>query len=251
MNYPSFKDHFSKQASEYAQYRPRYPKELFKYLAGLCHEHELAWDCATGNGQAALSLVDHFAKVVATDASEKQITAATPHEKIVYRVEPAENTSLAKQSVDLITVAQAIHWFNHEKFYTEVQRVLKPQGILAVWAYGLHHISPEIDGVTRRYYHDVVGPFWPPERTYVEEKLETIPFPFNKIKIPEFFMTALWDVEAALNYFRTWSATQKYKEAQQQDPLQKIEAEFRQAWGSAEEQREVKWPLYFCIGRKN
>lgn len=245
-----FKDHFSKQASDYAKYRPVYPEALFKYLASLCTAHDLVWDCATGNGQAALSLADYFENVTASDASEKQIQAATLHPKIEYQIAPAENIPFADASVDLITVAQAIHWFEREKFYAEARRVLKPEGVLAVWVYGLHHITPEVDKVVRKYYDDVVGPFWPPERRLVEEKLTTIAFPFQKITPPHFFMSASWDAEAALNYFRTWSATQKYRDANGKDPIAQIETAFRLAWGHPQKKREVKWPLYFCVGKK-
>ena len=154
----SFEDLFSKQAEEYAQYRPRYPDALFEYLASVAPGHALAWDCATGNGQAALSLAPYFERVVGTDASESQIANAQPHEKITYRVARAEQTDFEDHSVDLITVAQAIHWFDLDAFYAEAKRVLRPGGVLAAWTYYESEIEPAIDRVARKYESEVVGP---------------------------------------------------------------------------------------------
>ncbi|MFQ5631766.1 MAG: class I SAM-dependent methyltransferase, partial [bacterium] len=145
----NFKDHFSKQASEYHLYRPHYPPGLFKYLFTLTTRHEIAWDCATGNGQAALGIAPYFRQVIATDASKKQITQAMPHQKVTYQIAPAERTDIASATVELVTVAQALHWFDFEEFYAEVRRVLRPEGVLAIWHYNRAAISPEIDAIVR------------------------------------------------------------------------------------------------------
>src|SRR5688572_3528667 len=157
----NFEDHFSKQSEQYAQYRPHYPKELYAYLASIAPGHSLAWDCGTGNGQAAVGLAKYFDKVHATDASAEQISLAYRHDKVDYFVEPAEQVSLNTSSTDLVTVAVAVHWFNFEEFYREVKRVLKPKGILAAWTYYLTEISPEIDQLVFKYYAEIVKDFWP------------------------------------------------------------------------------------------
>jgi SAM-dependent methyltransferase len=160
----TFRDHFSRDAAAYREHRPRYPDALFAHLAGLAPRRELAWDCGCGNGQAAVGLAGHFRRVVATDASGAQIAEALPHERVTYRIESAYESSLPGSRVDLIAVAQAAHWFDHDRFHAEVRRVLRPQGIIAIWAYGLHHITPAVDEVIERLYHEVVGPYWPSER---------------------------------------------------------------------------------------
>ncbi len=155
----AFKDHFSGHAGEYAKYRPRYPPALFAKLAEVAPARELAWDCATGNGQAAVALAEVFARVIASDASAKQIENASRQANIEYKVETAEQSSLGAASIDLITVGHALHWFDLAKFYGEAQRVLKPNGIIAAWCYGQRMIAPDIDRVFNRYYRDVVGPY--------------------------------------------------------------------------------------------
>jgi SAM-dependent methyltransferase len=155
----SFKDHFSRQASGYAKFRPGYPEELFAYLAKVAPSRQLAWDCGTGNGQAAIGLASVFDRVIATDASEKQIANAQPHERVEYRVAPAENSGIESGTVDLLMVAQALHWFNLDRFYAEARRALKPSGVFAASAYKLLGIEPAIDEIVNRYYNEVVGPF--------------------------------------------------------------------------------------------
>jgi ubiquinone/menaquinone biosynthesis C-methylase UbiE len=243
-----FKDHFSRQAAEYAKFRPRYPSEMFQYLAGIAPERNLAWDCATGNGQAAIGLAAVFERVIATDASEKQVANAEPHERVEYHVAPAENSGIETGTIDIVMVAQALHWFDHDRFYAEVNRVLKPRGILAASVYEFFHITPAIDAVVNRRYHDeVVGPFWPPERALVK-KFGELPFPFPEIKTPSFEMTAQWTLDQLVGYLRTWSASQRFIAANQRDPLEEIGDELRSAWGNIKEARRVNWPLTLRVG---
>ena len=180
----SFKDHFSKQAADYAKFRPRYPRELFEYLGNIAPSRQLAWDCGTGNGQASAGLATAFDRVIATDASEKQIANAQPHERVEYRAAPAESSGIASETVDLIMVAQVLHWFDLDRFYDEVRRVLKKNSVLAASAYNLLHIEPAIDEVINRYYYEVVGPYWLPERKLVENFAE-LPFPFHELDLPD------------------------------------------------------------------
>jgi SAM-dependent methyltransferase len=245
----SFKDHFSKQASDYAKFRPQYPPELFKYLGGIAPQRKLAWDCGTGNGQAAVALASVFERVVATDASEAQIANAEAHARVEYRVAPAENSGIETATIDIITVAQALHWFDLDRFYAEVKRVLKPSGIIAASAYNLLKIAPAIDEIVNRYYYEIVGPFWPPERELVENFAD-LPFPFHKIDPPEFEMTARWNLEQLMGYLRTWSATQRFIAANRRDPLEEIYDELRSAWGEAQQLHRVVWPVTLRVGIK-
>jgi SAM-dependent methyltransferase len=245
----NFKDHFSKQADDYARYRPVYPSALFDYLASLAARHELAWDAGTGNGQAAVALAVHFERVSATDPSAAQIQNAVAHDRIVYKVAPAERTELAAGSVDLITVAQALHWFDLGHFYREVHRVLKPAGILAVWCYGLSEIAPGIDEIVHHYYDGIVGPYWPPERHFIEARYQTLSFPFAEQSAPVFAMEAHWDKDEFAGYLGTWSATRRYVQEQQRDPRELIADSLRTAWGPPPSKRTVRWPIYLRVGR--
>ncbi|HEY4283598.1 MAG TPA: class I SAM-dependent methyltransferase [Chthoniobacterales bacterium] len=245
----SFKDHFSRQAADYAIFRPGYPRELFDYLGSIAPGRCLAWDCGTGNGQAAVGLASVFDRVIATDASEKQISNAEPHERVEYRVAPAENTGIPSGMVDLIMVAQALHWFDLDRFYDEARRVLRPGGILAASAYNLLRIEPAIEEVVKRYYYEVVGPFWPPERKLVEQ-FANLPFPFQTIDPPKFDMTASWDLDHLIGYLGTWSSTQRFVAAKGSDPLKQITDDLRIAWGNRRQMRKIVWPLILRIGVK-
>lgn len=246
-----FKDHFSGHASDYTRYRPGYPRALFAWLAQQAPGHELVWDCATGNGQAAVGLAEFFDAVIATDASAAQIAAARPHARVRYEVAPAENVPLPAQRADLITVGQALHWFDFPAFYTEAARVLKPGGVLAAWSYGLMQISPTVDAAVWRLYEPITGAYWPPERRYVEERYRTLPFPLDEIAAPAFAMEAQWTLEQLLGYLGTWSAVQRYRKERGNDPLRLIADELAAAWGQADTVRRVVWPLSMRVGRFN
>jgi ubiquinone/menaquinone biosynthesis C-methylase UbiE len=246
----NFEDHFSGHSDQYARHRPRYPDKIYAYLASLAPGHSLAWDCGTGNGQAAVGLAKYFDHVYATDASAGQISLAYPHEKVEYHMEPAEHVSLNDSSVDLVTIAVAIHWFNFDEFYREVRRVLKPDGVIAAWTYSLTEISPEIDQLISRYYSDIVGEFWPERIRYLEQKYETIPFPFEEIVPPRFVMEMNWTLIQFVGFLDSWSATQRYNAQKGQHPLELIWHQLAAAWGDENEMRLVRWPLHFRIGRK-
>jgi SAM-dependent methyltransferase len=247
----NFEDHFSGHSEQYAQHRPHYPDEIYSYLASIAPGHSLAWDCGTGNGQAALGLANYFDKVHATDASTGQISQAYPHEKVEYRVEPAEHVSLNASSVDLVTVAVAIHWFNFDEFYREVKRVLKPNGVLAVWTYSFPEISPALDLLVRQYYYEILSGYWPERIHYLEEEYKTIPFPFEEIPPSPFMMEVNWNLIQFTGFLNSWSATQRYKSQNGQHPLERIWDKLLAAWGDEKETRLVRWPLYFRIGRKS
>jgi ubiquinone/menaquinone biosynthesis C-methylase UbiE len=257
------KDLFSAQSKEYASSRPTYPRALFDFIVGLVDEKTLAWDCATGNGQAALVLADYFKEVVASDISARQLENAQQKSNIRYQIFSAENTPLKDNSVDLITIAQALHWFDFDRFYSEARRVLRKRkdgktgegggGIIAAWAYGLHTISPEVDKVTHQLYEDILGDkYWPPERKYVEERYETIPFPFEQIPSPEFQIQLSWNLSELVNYYRSWSSVQKFIEKNKYDPISEVSGSLEYGWGGknkVDEKRKVVWPLYVKIGK--
>ncbi len=243
-----FKDHFSKQADQYAAYRPRYPAELFQKLASLSNSRQQAWDCATGNGQAAYALAEFFEQVIATDASANQIANALAHDNIHYEVSPAEKTRLKKNSIDLITVAQALHWFNLEDFYVEVKRVLKPGGIIAVWSYNFLDLSPEINEILNDFYSNKVGVYWPPERSLVEAGYQDIYFPFKEIKVPVYHMSAQWNMAQLLGYLGTWSAVQRYLDDTGESPLPELAAALGKVWGGREKIYTIRWPLTLRLG---
>lgn len=245
----SFEDHFSKQAREYATYRPQYPGELFVYLASISPGHDLAWDCGTGNGQAARELVKHFKRVVATDASADQIALAQAHERIEYRIERAEYVRLEAHSVDLVTVAIAVHWFDLEPFYQAVRRVAVPNGILAVWTYHLAQIDPSIDPILNHYYSVVLAGYWPEGFHYLDERYQTLPFPFEELKPPEFEIQTKWELGQLTGFLDSWSATRRYQEELGQHPLNIIWQELSEAWGEPDQPRTIRWPLYLRVGR--
>jgi SAM-dependent methyltransferase len=242
-----FKDHFSAQATDYAKFRPGYPREFFEYIGTVAPSRQLAWDCGTGNGQAAVALASVFDRVIATDASKKQISNAQLHERVEYRVAAAENSGIESKTLDLIMVAQALHWFDLDRFYAEARRAMKPNGVLAASAYNLLRIEPAIDEIVNRYYYEVVGPFWPPERELVEHFAD-LPFPFHNIHPPKFEMTAYWNLDYLLGYLRTWSSTQRFIATKGANPLEQISDELRVAWGDSQQTRKVVWPLTLRIG---
>ena len=243
----SFKDHFSTQAAVYAKARPLYPPSLFAALAGLAPGRTLAWDCGAGNGQASVGLAGFFAQVIATEPSAAQLAEATPHPHVVYRKSAELAPGVPDGSVDLVTAAQAAHWFDRPRFYAEVRRVLRPGGVVAVWTYELCSVSPEIDAAVLRFYKGEIGPYWPPERRHCETGYRDFDFPFAELPFPQVSMEHQWTLAELLAYLRSWSAVTRFIQAHDRDPVTALEAELAPLWG--EVPRRVSWPLAGRIGR--
>ena len=244
-----FADHFSRISAAYAAHRPGYPDALFDALAEAAPARRLAWDCATGSGQAAVGLAERFARVIATDASLGQVRDGEPHPRLRYAATLAEQAGVRSGSADLVTVAQALHWLDLDPFYREARRVLVPGGVLAVWTYGRHWVDGgAIDEVLAHFYTEVVGPYWPPERRWVEAGYRGLPFPFAELPVEAPEMAEDWTREEMLGYIATWSAVVRYREATGEDPVGDLAGRLEPLWG-ADERRRVRWVLTVRAGR--
>jgi SAM-dependent methyltransferase len=248
----AFKDHFSRLAATYASFRPHYPGALLDYLAQCCRQRELAWDCACGSGQATLDLAQRFDAVIATDASSAQLAAAPPHPKVRYRFASAAASGLKSVSADLVTVAQALHWFELAPFYAEVERVLRPCGVFAAWTYGVLHVAGErVDRLIQEFYWDTLKTDWPAERQLVESGYRTLPFVFAELTPPTFEMREDWSLAQVIGYIRSWSATARYFERHKVDPAAALAERLACVWGNPDESRRITWPLSLRVGVKS
>lgn len=242
-------DHFSTVSAGYSAFRPRYPRALFEFLASIAPRRRLAWDCGAGTGQATVDLADFFDHVVGTDVSAEQVARAPKHPKITWLVSPAESTPLASGSVDLITVAQALHWFDHARFDVEVRRVAARGAAIAAWTYAAPRMDGAVGDVLRRLMFETLGSYWPPERRYVNEEYRTIPFPFERIPSPAFALEEQWTLSQVAGYMRTWSSTTRYVAAHGDDPVVPVERELGELWGDPTQPKRITWPLIVLAGR--
>ena len=245
-----FEDHFSGHAPDYAQARPGYPSQLFTWLAAQAPSTRQAWDAGCGNGQASVGLAVHFDRVHASDPSAEQIASAQSHPRIDYRVEPAEACSLDAASADLVTVAQAYHWFDAPAFCAEVRRVLRPGGVVALWSYAKSRVLPEVDRLFDRLHDQILEPDWPEGRNHVLDRYARLPFPFDPVTPPTVAMVECWTADEYLAYLRSWSASQRQWRRTGVDPVAVVENEMRRAWGEPGTRREVEWPLHLLVGRR-
>jgi SAM-dependent methyltransferase len=218
-------------ASDYAAYRPRYPEALFDWLASRCHHHDVAWDCACGSGQASHSLAPHFDLVVGTDASPSQVAAAPAIDNADFVIAESEFVPLVDHSVDLVTVAAALHWFATDRFFDEVRRVARPGGVVAAWSYGMPRIEiEEVEMVVHEFIDVTLGPFWPPEIQMVLDGYASIAAPFEEIETPSFELNLEWPVEKFLRFANTWSAVTAYFKAEGEEPVPLLAAELGRLW---------------------
>jgi ubiquinone/menaquinone biosynthesis C-methylase UbiE len=245
-----FKDHFSKQSESYARFRPIYPDSLFTYLSKQTPVRQLAWDCATGTGQAAIGLSPYFVKIIATDASKQQITKAQKRHNIYYKVAKAEQSGLPDNSVDLIMVAQALHWFEFDAFFSEAQRVLKNDGLMVICSYNLFNSTPRIDEVIKAFYYHTVYAYWPPERVHIEKNYDDIIFPMAEILTPTFKMTNVWTLDEIVGYISTWSAVKNYNEKTGQDCIKALQKNLKAVWLGENKKTPVEWPLTVRVFKK-
>ena len=244
---PGFKDHFSRQAAAYSLYRPAYPPELIDYVASLAPARGLAIDCATGSGQAAVALALHFDRVVAVDGSVRQLAQSQSAAGVNYVAALAERLPLAEACAALVAAAQAAHWFDFGPFYAECRRVLRPGGVVALWTYEKFQVEPAVDVAVEHFYREVVGPYWPPERRYVESGYRDLPFPFEELPTRPFALTTEWDLDQVMGYFSSWSATQRCRDATGTDPLPALRSALVPHWEGR--RLQLTWPLHLRVGR--
>lgn len=246
----TFKDHFSGHAAHYAQARPTYPAAFFERLAALAPTRGRCWDAGCGNGQASVALAAHFAAVHATDPSAEQIAHAESHPRVRYAVERAEACSLPDHSVDLATIAQALHWCDVDAWHREVTRVLKPGGVVAEIGYARSQVDTHVDAVYARLYEDLTAPYWPPERAHIDRRYADLPFPFERVDpgpLPP--MQQHWTLPQYLAYLDSWSAVARYRQQHGHSPLDLVHDDFVRAWGDPSAARIVKWDLFVRVGR--
>lgn len=240
------KDLFSSQSKIYAAFRPTYPEELYQFIFKHVNERTAAWDCATGNGQVAQYLATSFKEVYASDISQQQLDHAVKEKNIFYSLSPAEKTPFRNNQFDLITVAQALHWFDRDLFYNEVTRVGKPGSIIAIWGYGLMRVEPIIDSLIMEFYDKTVGPYWDEARRLVEQEYQTISFPFQEVHAPDFSINVRWTLEQLSGYFTSWSATQKYMNAKGHDPVPHFMKRLQKHWRDSA--MTISFPIFSRIG---
>lgn len=241
---------FNQQSEQYSLYRPDYPEELFDYLSRQVRSNAVVWDCGTGTGQAAKSLATRFKRVIATDINAAQLAAAPQLSNIEYHCCPADHTSIHANSINLVTIAQALHWFSFESFYEEVRRVGASDGLIAAWCYSLGYFNvPLLDEAISTLYYDILGSkYWPKERFYIDEQYKTIPFPFKRIETPEFSIQRVLSFSQLIGYLSTWSAVKEYQRQHQQNPLELVFGRLQAAWGNLEKQNTICWPLHCLLG---
>jgi ubiquinone/menaquinone biosynthesis C-methylase UbiE len=242
------KDNFSVQADLYAQYRPDYPQELYDLLLINTPNSEFAWDCATGNGQVAVVLANFFEKIEATDISQKQLDKAPPHPNITYSVCPAEKTPFPGHIFDLVTVAQALHWFKFDDFFKELKRVAKPNATVAFWGYEVNHVSPEVDAIVDDFYNNIVGPYWDSERKHIENRYADVKFSLNDLKDYEFSMQKHWSFEQYVGYYNTWSSVQHFIKVNDYNPVEQLAEKMKEFWPD-NEVKTVTFPVFLKIGK--
>ncbi|RAP37944.1 hypothetical protein B1207_02850 [Legionella quinlivanii] len=244
------RNHFDRDPKLYRQHRPQYPDSLYQFLWEQTLHHDTVWDCATGNGQAALPWLNRFKQIIASDISQSQLDEAFKHPSVDYRCCSAEDSGIKAQSVDLITIAQALHWFNFDLFYQEVRRVAKPSALIAAWCYSLGRFDCNLDTIVWNLYENILGDnYWPRERRYIDNRYTDIPFPFEKIESPLFFIEKEFNLDDFKGYLNTWSAVKEYQLQNQTNPVELISDELTLAWGAPDQIRKMQWPIHLLAGR--
>lgn len=250
----SFEDHFSRHAADYARFRPNYPAALFEFLTSLSSRTDSAWDVACGTGQATRALASTFTRVIASDGSRAQLARLEAPDHVDRLCALAEVSGLAAGSVDLVCVAQALHWFDQERFQREVARVVRPGGIVAAFCYGLFELAEDAASTVLRSFHEDVGRYWPERRKLVEEGYASLELPWSTER-HRFTMEASWTLDDMLGYLGTWTATKRCAEREGRDPVAELRSDLTAAWRSpdagaapgieddATPKRRVVWPI--------
>lgn len=239
-----FRDH----AALYARFRPTYPSELFDYLVDVASPCRLALDCATGNGQAAVDLCERVDRVIAVDVSDEQLEHAKSHPNVEYRRAPAEATGLPENSVDLVTAAAALHWFDLEPFYEHLEKIVPEGGIVAAWSYGIVTVDEEVDAILRHLKNRILGEHWDSRLEHNWNEYETIPFPFDELDPPSFESRMEWNLEEFLGFALTWSGVQQHLATTGENPIDAVRSDLEEAWGDPERVRTVRLPLFSRVG---
>lgn len=242
---------FNDKSDLYAQARPQYPAELFSFIKTLVPNAETVWDCATGNGQAAVGLSKVFGNVFATDISDEQIANHLDVENVTFSVSPAEHTKFDDNMFDLVSVAQALHWFDFGKFWPEVQRVLKPGGAFITYAYLWFSVTPEIDALVESEVKSVISPYWAPNNQLAIDGYKDVTFPFEKLNVPNFDIKVDWNFDQMINYLHTWSATRRCMDAQGSAFFAHARKKLKQAWGNPKDVKTATSPLIVIAGYPN
>lgn len=237
-------------AGKYASFRPTYPPTLFEHIYKYVTDYELAWDCGCGTGQASVVLAEKFTVVTATDISAQLIENAPKRKNIRYVIEPAENTSFSNNSINLITVAQAMHWFEPKQFEREVRRVLKPGGVLAAWCYGLADISPTVDDIVRRLANVTLKDYWPEGREHIDQQYQHYPFALPVADRSTFYSTRELSLEGLIGYLQSWSPRANYLKQHGVDIIEQHRQQITDAWGDVDKTYQARTPIHLVLGIK-
>ncbi len=234
---------FSVDSADYRKYRPTYPPELFGYLAGIAPARELAWDVATGNGQAALALAAYFEKVIANDSSANQLAQARPHPRVEYRHRPGEDAGLADASVDLITVASAIHWLKKDLFFPAAVRALRKGGVFATFNLSVVPEDAEIARLNEAFRKERLAAYQEPG----SRDFDAIAFPFAKVEAPAFQTRVEWTLDWFCQHLGTMSSTKRAKEESGADPVGDLGRLLAPLWGDGPQGILLKLRLWVGV----
>ena len=241
---------FADKSDLYAAARPQYPEEIYTFLKQVAPSHDLAWDCACGNGQVASDLARYFERVEATDVSREQISNASKTDRVSYSVSESESTPFEDGIFDLVCVGQALHWFDYERFWPELDRVLKPNGVFAAWGYLFPNVNSEIEEVLRTNFYPVIEPYWSNRNQILWNRYQDISIPYQLLDSPEFTFATSWNLDQFLMYLHTWSAVRRCMDSIGDAFFITTYEKVRQQWGDAAMRREVKMGFCFLAARK-
>lgn len=238
---------FNMDSNHYFKNRPRYPKELYQLIHKSSKDHQIAWDCACGNGQAAIDLVPYFSRIEATDINENQLKHSFQHEKISYSLQKSEKTNFPSRYFDAVCAAQCLHWFDLEEYFIEVKRVLKKQGLFACWGYSFFQIEDTLDAIIDSTLLKVIDPYWSENNRILHRRYADVRFPFKPIHGPEIRMTMNWDLNQFTSYLETWSAVKLYHERTSDSLIENVRQMLKKHW-EEKEKKDIKMDFFYYLG---